>query len=142
MIGMILLSFLAGLFISVSRVVISKQSLEIGALASSFWNHIVGLIFILSIVLFSGEILRVDFVQIPWPYFLGGVIGASFVAINSWVIPTLGATKTIVFIIGFQMLSSTLIDFYLDKIHQLPHALLGVTLIVCGFLCKKFWKKI
>ncbi|MEZ4704900.1 MAG: DMT family transporter [Bdellovibrionota bacterium] len=131
----IALSFLAGLLISINRVIVARLSFEIGAMASSFWNHVVGMIFMLLIVFIPEDASTVlNISSIPWYCFVGGAMGAIFVAINSWVIPALGATKTILLVIGFQMLSSTLIDFFFGRLHSIGNALLGTCFIICGFL--------
>jgi len=70
----------------------------------------------------------------PPLYFIGGVIGAFFVALTSWIIPYLGIMKTTVLLISGQMLMGTAIDFYAGNTDHLGSALLGLFLIIMGTL--------
>ena len=46
----------------------------------------------------------------PITAWFGGVLGVAFVALNSHVLPKLGASKTTSFVVGAQMLASVAID--------------------------------
>jgi len=64
--------------------------------------------------------------------YLGGVLGTFFVAINSYVIPRLGVTKTALLVISGQMLVAVVISNHSSSVVSLFIQLLGVALILLG----------
>ncbi|MFV8075493.1 DMT family transporter, partial [Enterobacter cloacae complex sp.6730661] len=70
---------------------------------------------------------KIGYENIPLMAFAGGVIGACFVMINSYILPLLGATLTTIFAISGQVLSSVVIDIVQ---HGLPEQI-SVQLLGC-----------
>src|SRR2546429_9974496 len=110
MFAYILLAFSNGAFISSSRAVNGQLSTEVGAFRASLWNHVVGFVFLtLVLALLNGW----RFGVIPAPplsAYLGGLFGAFFVAVSSYVFPRLGSLNAGVLGISGQMISAVVID--------------------------------
>ncbi|KAA3644770.1 MAG: DMT family transporter [Chloroflexi bacterium] len=129
---MILLAFLNGFLIVTTRVVNAKLGLHLSGTGASFWNHFIGFLFLaLMMPLFSGG-ATIDIVEIPFYLFLGGIIGAGYVAINNLVIPKVGATKTTVLVIAGQIVLGTIIDIANERISNISMTILGMSLVVLG----------
>lgn len=77
---------------------------------------------------FNGD----SFGQAPWGAYLGGLIGALFVALNSYVLPRLGTLRAALLIISGQMLAGVVIDRLRDSNGSAGLQILGVGLILLG----------
>lgn len=114
-----------GICIIFSRSINGRLSQSRNAFYASLVNHIVGFLFLSVIVLFSLPHFPVNLHDIPLAAFSGGIIGAGFVVINSYILPMLGATLTTILAICGQILSGFIIDILQ---HGLPeHFLLQLT---------------
>lgn len=131
----ITLAFVNGILITANRVINSKLGSYIGPLSSSFWNHLVGAIFLAIILPFwdSSSYLGKTF-DLPLYLLIGGLIGVFFVAINNYVLPKIGVLKTVVLVVGGQMVFSVMIDIYVGKIKSFEYAFIGSFLITLGTL--------
>ncbi|MTC56582.1 MULTISPECIES: DMT family transporter [Providencia] len=122
-----------GIFIILSRSVNGALSQVTSAFYASLVNHVIGFLFLSIIILFMSSLFTLDLTHIPLMAFCGGIIGAFFVVINSYVLPLLGATLTTILAIGGQVLSSFVIDIIQ---HGLPEHFylqsLGVILILAA----------
>lgn len=132
MLTLILLALFNGVCISISRAVNGRLALSHGAFHASLCNHILGFLF-LSLLLavgcgFNGLALG----HAPWGAYFGGVIGALFVALNSYVLPRLGTLRAALLIISGQMLASVVIDRLRDSGGSAGAQILGVGLILLG----------
>ena len=135
---MTLLALLGGVFLALNRILISRLGMSLGAFRSSYWNHLVGFGLLLLIMLMAFWPFTVrPLLLAPWWLYLGGAIGALFIALSSIVIPKIGATRALAMIISGQMTVSTLIDYQLDRIESLSAALLGLVLVIAGALIPK-----
>lgn len=147
----IILAIMNGMLIGLSRAVNGYLSMSIGPFKASFWNHIVGFLFISVILAFNMSVMQdknlllgienirfnINAHQNLYLY-VGGVFGALFVAVNSYVFPRLGAVKTALLVISGQMISSVVIDSQSGVLNVLMLKALGVLLILCGvYLSKK-----
>lgn len=130
MVEMMLFALLGGVFLALNRILVSRLGMSLGAFRSSWWNHLVGFALLVVIVLLSVAATAESLLKAPWWAYLGGVIGALFVALSSIVIPRIGATPALALMITGQMTVSTLIDFQLGKIASPGMAVLGLTLII------------
>ena len=131
------LSLLNGIVVSFSRVMNGRLSAGVGPFKASLWNHIIGFLFITLILIFRGE-LTLDFgTNVPSFTYLGGVCGALFVALNSYVFSRMGATLSILLVIGGQMISSVLIDSRGGSLGSLLGQGSGVLLILYGVYLAK-----
>ena len=127
----IFLAVLNGVFISTGRVVNGRLGISKGALVSSYWNHLVGFLFLSLLFL----VMIDDFsatASAPFYTCLGGVIGVFFVTINSYVLPYIGNMKTTILVISGQMMAGLLIELQDGQFSNLPMKLMGVVLIIAG----------
>ena len=132
MIVFVLLAVGAGVLIGLSRQLNGRLALSTNAIESSFWNHIVGLVFISVAALFIGGLFEGAPLSAPWWAYLGGPIGFMFIAAGSWAINRIGAAQTAMLIIAGQMISGVLIDVAMG-VHGNPIArVAGVGLILGG----------
>ena len=129
---MILLAFFNGFLIVTVRVVNAKLGLHIAEVGAAIWNHFVGFLFLALIMPFLADGAPLVIEGIPFYLFLGGVIGAGYVAINNWVIPRVGATKATVLVIAGQIVLGTIIDLANGKISNLTITLAGISLVILG----------
>ncbi len=138
----IALGFFNGLMIGLSRVVNSRLGQFVGSLASSVWNHVVGLVVLLTLSLFITGLHEWDkLLHTPWYFWTGGLMGALFVTFNSYLIPKIGAFRSIILIVAGEMIGSAILDFIEGKNESLATSLMGATLIILGVSVKMFEKK-
>ncbi|MGJ0481986.1 DMT family transporter [Pantoea agglomerans] len=137
MITYILISLLNGVCISLSRSLNGRLSMARNAFYASLWNHIVGFIFLTIIVVIQGNDITAFHFNAPWYAYLGGAMGALFVAINSYVLPRMGSTQAAMLIISGQMISGVVIDQLSHPTNMLWIQLLSVGLIVSGIWVSK-----
>jgi len=129
---MILLAFFNGSLIVSTRVVNAKLGLYVSSAGAAFWNHLVGFLFLALIVPFLTSSLGITVERIPFYLFLGGILGASYVAINNWVLPKVGVTKATVLVIAGQIIVGTIIDFANGKISNFSITIIGISLVILG----------
>jgi transporter family-2 protein len=143
MIWMIVLALVNGLLIGVCRAINGRLSQSKGAFSASFYNHLVGaLLLVFMITLFSymnvaktlawRDVLNIEWQQVPIMSYLGGVIGALYVAINSHVLTRIGALKTALLVISGQMVTGVMFDVGGQSAADTVMQLIGVTLIIVG----------
>ncbi|BCH22279.1 DMT family transporter [Mesorhizobium sp. L-8-3] len=129
---LILVAFLNGGLIAASRSINARLGMSIGALRSSFWNHLGGLI-LLTVLLTAAGLPDPDrALGAPPAAYCGGVLGALFVAINSRVLPRLGALTTLTLIIGGQMAAGLAIEYPIWGMPLDPLRIAAVMLIILG----------
>ncbi len=137
MVYFIFLAILNGILIGISRTINSQLSMDIGPFRASFWNHIIGFIFLTTLFILTGELKSSVGMHMPVFTYLGGFFGALFVAVNSYVFPRVGAIKTVLLVISGQMISSVIIDYYAGNISNLFTQFVGVGLILLGVYLSK-----
>ncbi|WP_047452895.1 DMT family transporter [Rhizobium rhizogenes] len=127
------LALLNGVLIGTSRAINGHLGKKVGPLRTSLWNHAVGFIFLsLLIGLFYRSDLAVG-TGVPANAWLGGVLGVIFVALNSHIIPRLGASKTTSLVVAAQMLASVAIDSFGKPVSSATVVILaGAALIIIG----------
>lgn len=138
----IILALLNGFMIVTTRVVNAKLGLYISGTGAAVWNHLVGFIFLSLWVPFLTNGTSFDLKGIPFYLFLGGFIGAGYVAINNWLIPNVGATKATVLVIAGQIVFGTIIDAANGNISNLNLTVIGITLVVLGMWVGNYKKMI
>lgn len=132
MIGYAAIAFFAGVLVIVSRQVNGRLSLSTSALDSSFWNHIVGLVFLTLIAFAFGGLFTEGSTEAPlWAYF-GGPIGVVFVAASSWLVTRIGAAQTAMLIIAGQMVSGVVLDIVMQAPGSIWARCIGVLMILGG----------
>jgi transporter family-2 protein len=129
------LAILAGVSLGINRVFLGKLGSGLGPANASVINHIGGAIFILIILLATGVIPHFNlFTTAPIYAYFGGIIGALFVALTSWLIPRAGVMKTSILLISGQMILGTILDYSLGKIDNPIIAIIGLSLIIAGVI--------
>lgn len=128
----IFLAFLSGILISLNRAANGRVGMSVGAFKASYWNHMVGFAFLTLVLLLISGFVWNQASSAPWYVYLAGVLGTFFVAINSYVIPRLGVTKTALLVISGQMLVGVLISNHTGSLFSLSMQLIGVVLILAG----------
>lgn len=126
------LAILAGVLVSLSRQINGRLALSTSAMESSFWNHIIGLVFITVVALLVGGLFAGEPEASPWWAYLGGPVGVVFIAAGSWLIARIGAAQTALLIIAGQMVSGVILDVIMGAPGQLWARTLGVGLILAG----------
>lgn len=121
------------MLLGVNRSLLGTIGNSLGPKRASLVNHASGFIFILVLMILMGESLNLSSMpNIPIEAYLGGIIGAGFVIITSFVIPKIGVLKTSMIFISGQMTCGVLIDFLIGNLKDLPSTLLGLFLILIG----------
>jgi bacterial/archaeal transporter family-2 protein len=138
MVYYIFIALMNGFIIGVSRGMNSRLSMSVGAFKASFWNHTVGFLFLTAALLLFNNVTLSVFYNIPAFTYLGGLLGALFVAVNSYVFPKIGVKKTVLLVISGQMITSVFID-YKDGV-TFSIQLLGILMIIAGMYLSLFRK--
>jgi len=128
-------AFLGGVLVIVSRQINGRLSLSTSAMHASFWNHVVGLIFLsviaVVVMAFGGPFAQGAQEAPAWAY-LGGTIGVIFIAMSSWLVAKIGAVRTAMLIIAGQMVSGVVLDVVMGAPGALWARIFGVILIMAG----------
>lgn len=110
MIGYAVLAFVNGWIVGTSRAMNGRLGVHTTSFNSSLWNNI-GALFVSALLLIPFPPPTLGNVgAAPLIVYVGGVLGALFVAVNSFVLPKLGASTTLSLIIAGQTLAGLLID--------------------------------
>lgn len=129
------IALLNGLCIVSSRTLNGALAQSKNAFYASLVNHVVGFLFLGLVLIFQGGLYIQNIHQIPLVAFVGGVIGAFFVVINSYVLPKLGVTLTTLLAISGQVVSSFVLDIFNGHTGSyLTLQLFGLMLIITGVL--------
>lgn len=132
MTGLVFLALLNGALIAASRSINGRLGMSVGALQSSFWNHLGGFLLLTAFMAAVATPELGKLLDAPVPAYFGGVLGALFVAMNSRALPRIGAVPTLTLIIGGQMAAGLAID-WIERGMQPTAAQLGaLPLIVVG----------
>lgn len=137
----IFLAIFTGVLFAISRAFNSRLGITLGALTASFYNHIVGFLFLamlfIGILVHGVELSKMIGSHIPLHTYLGGFFGALFVAVNSYVFPRIGALKSILLVTGAQMISGLLIDHKIISTMHILYQFLGVAIVLFGVYLTK-----
>ncbi len=129
---MIALAFLNGFLIVTTRVVNARLGEYVSSVGAAIWNHFVGFLFLALIIPFFTDRFAVNGSDIPLYLFLGGIIGAGYVAISNSVIPEIGATKATILVVAGQIIVGTIIDVATGKVSNLSVTIVGITFVLLG----------
>lgn len=136
-----ILALLGGVSLGINRSLLGRLGVGVGAAGASVINHVGGALFVFFLLLLTGG--RLDqglFYEAPAYAYIGGIIGALFVMITSWLIPRAGVMKTTVLLISGQMLFGTILDFLIGRLSSLPVSFGGLGLILVGVLVGEYRK--
>ncbi len=139
----ILWALAGGVSLGINRSLLGTLGMSIGPAGASVVNHIGGAIFIFIVILCSSAGTTINLTLLkaaPIFAYCGGIIGALFVAIASWVIPRAGVMKATILLVSGQMLMGTVIDLILGRVHSIPSALGGLSLIIAGVVFGEYRK--
>jgi|SRR6185437_3390291 len=133
----ILLAIINGICIGISRSINGRLSINVGAFKASFWNHLVGFIFLTLLLVILGN-FKVDHIAgAPLYSYLGGFLGVLFVAINSYVLPKIGGIMTILLVISGQMITGVLVEYKSGAALSTLLQFLGIAIIMLGVYVAK-----
>ncbi|PJG64578.1 hypothetical protein CV016_00700 [Yersinia kristensenii] len=133
----IVLALCNGIFVSLSRTINGRLGMDTNIFYASFWNHLVGFLFLTLILLVMGGLSGGFQQSAPFIAYLGGAMGALFVAINSYVLARIGSTQSALLVISGQMLTGVVIDQFMQLNSSLVMQLSGVILIIAGVWLSK-----
>lgn len=140
---LIFVAILGGISLGVNRSLMGIVGKNQGSIESSVINHLSGALFLVFLVLGMTDPFEVaDLKTVPLFAFVGGIIGAFFVIIISFVLPKIGVLKTSVLLISGQVLFSTIIDLLSGSLKSVSSAVIGVILILSGVALGFYSKKI
>ena len=125
-------ALLGGLLVGLSRQLNGRLALSTSPLIASFWNHIVGFVFLTGLGLVIGGLIPEGAFDAPWYVYIGGPIGVIFVASGSWLIARIGAVNTALLVIGGQMVFGVALDLFRGAPVTVWASALGVVLILAG----------
>jgi transporter family-2 protein len=132
----LLLSAFAGMLVAMQPPINSKLGGAIGTFAAATVSFMVGTLALLAVAVVAGGSHVADIRHVPWWYFLGGFIGAVFVASSLVTVRTLGAGGVVAATIAGQLTMSVVIDkFGLFGLTEKPISIgriLGVVLLAAG----------
>jgi bacterial/archaeal transporter family-2 protein len=128
----ILFALLGGTLVSVSRAINGRLSVATSAMTASFWNHLVGFLFLSAVALLGGGLMPGGWPDAPLTAWSGGTLGVLFVASGSWLVARIGATLTAMLVISGQMVSGVALDLALGQSDNLLPRVAGVALILAG----------
>lgn len=135
---LITLALINGICIGLSRVWNARLGMQTGALWASLINHLVGF------ALLCCLLIGLD--DIPWPemgavqpyLLLGGVFGALYVLLNTWVIGQIGLSRSLLLVLVGQMFTAILLDSYSRNINLTVPEYAAMALIVAGTITSFF----
>jgi len=143
MIGYIVLALFNGIMIGLCRGINGRLSQVKGPFRASFYNHLIGAL-VLTLIIIGAVMFSVWDLQsllsatkqagelAPWPVYLGGVIGALYVTLNSHILTRIGALKAALFVISGQMITGVIFDISEQSLTASLAQLTGVALIIIG----------
>jgi transporter family-2 protein len=132
----LLLSGFAGALVAMQPPINSKLGSAIGNFAAATLSFMVGTLALLAVTVAVGGYHLGELRHVPWWYFVGGFIGAVFVASSLITVRTLGAGGVVAATIAGQLTFSVVIDrFGLLGLEQKPLTLarvVGVLMLALG----------
>lgn len=138
MLTSILIALAGGAAVGMSRSINGRLTMDRGAFRASFWNHFIGFALLsVFVILFERQGMAL-LAEVPAWAFTGGVIGAVFVAISSYVFPRIGAARSALLIIGGQMIGGLLIDYLRGTAQFSIGQPAGVALILFGIYLTRY----
>ncbi len=142
-IGLILITLAAGIGIPIMATLNSTLGarMESPAVAAGIL-FLVALFITLAVVLVQSPTISLSKVNLPFPYYMGGLFVAFYVLSITWVAPKLGVANAIFIILLGQIIAAVVIEhfalFNAEKISLSFTRVGGVLLMVVGiFLARK-----
>ncbi|WP_245590396.1 DMT family transporter [Aneurinibacillus terranovensis] len=107
-----LLTVVSGVGLSVQAAINGRLGRAIGTIEAAFVSFFVGTIALLIAVLFFGKGNVIELFTVPKWKLLGGLIGATYIAVLAMVVPKIGVGASVVSVICGQIIMSMLIDHF------------------------------
>ena len=128
----LILSAFAGMLVAMQPPINSKLGKEIGTFAAATVSFIIGTAALAVVAVLDGGNNMGALKDVPWWYFLGGFIGAVFVASSLVTVRTLGAGGVVAATIAGQLTFSLVIDkLGLFGLEERPISLTRVAGVLC-----------
>ena len=140
MLTSVLIALAGGAAVGMSRSINGRLTMDRGAFRASFWNHFIGFALLSVFVVFFERQGLALLGEVPAWAFTGGMVGAVFVAISSYVFPRIGAARSALLIIGGQMIAGLAIDYLRGTAQFSIGQPAGVVLILFGIYLTRFSK--
>ena len=132
----LLLSAFAGMLVAMQPPINSKLGHAAGTFAAATISFLVGTVVLLVVAVASGGTHLDGLRGVPWWYFVGGFIGAVFVASSLVTVRTLGAAGVVAATIAGQLTGSVVIDRFgllgLSKQPLTAARVAGIAFLVVG----------
>ena len=138
MLTSIAIALAGGAAVGMSRSLNGRLTMDKGAFSSSFWNHFIGFLLLTVYIVLFHRVGIAMLSETPPFFYVGGVIGAVFVAISSYVFPRIGANRSALLIIGGQMIAGLAIDYLRGTAQFSIGQPAGVSLILIGIYLTRF----
>jgi bacterial/archaeal transporter family-2 protein len=132
----LLLSAFAGMLVAMQPPINSKLGNAVGTFAAATISFMVGTVALLVVTVLAGGTHLGALRDVPWWYFVGGFIGAVFVASSLVTVRTLGAGGVVAATIAGQLAGSVVIDQFgllgLEKQPLTVARVAGIVLLAAG----------
>jgi transporter family-2 protein len=132
----LLLSAFAGMLVAMQPPINSKLGSAVGTFAAATISFMVGTVALLVVTVLAGGTHLGALRDVPWWYFVGGFIGAVFVASSLVTVRTLGAGGVVAATIAGQLAGSVVIDQFgllgLEKQPLTVARVAGIVLLAAG----------
>ena len=137
-----LLAFLSGVLLPVQASLNTRLGKTIDSpVHAALISFLVGLVGLLGYIAVTGQSANLTNLRsMPWPLWLGGLLGAFYIAITIYALPRIGPAYTFGLVVAGQMLMSVVLDhFTMTGTPINGWKVLGVCLIIAGVvLVRKF----
>ncbi len=137
-IGVLLLTLLGGIGISVQSAINGALGKRVGTLEGAFLSFLIGTLGLTLVMLFFGKGNLLEMFQVPKWNLLGGLLGALYVSVMVIAVPKLGVGVFVIStIVGQLAMSMTIDHFGLFGGQRIPfdgQRLLGVLLLVAALI--------
>jgi len=133
-----LLAIVQGFVIGISRTFYGRLSENIGPFKASVSAHIVGFVFLTIAIPLVGEKFLYVGLTLPGYAYLGGVFGAFFVVVSSYVFPRIGAMNAALFVISGQMITAVFLDWHRYDVTPDLIRWIGICIILLGIYLSRF----
>ena len=132
----LLLSAFAGILVAMQPPINSKLGAAVGTFAAATISFLVGTVVLFAVAVLSGGTHLGGLRGVPWWYFVGGLIGAVFVASSLVTVRTLGAGGVVAATIAGQLTGAAVIDQFgllgLSKTPLSATRVVGIALLAVG----------
>lgn len=132
----LIIALLSGLAMTFQGIFNAALKNQVGVAPMSALVHLLGLIVSVAVLAFSGFPRLVDFKNLPFYSYLGGLLNVGIIGGVAWSIAKTGATTGVSAILFGQLVTAVVLDhfgtFSLEKIPISWLRLLGVVLMLAG----------